>query len=138
MSSQSISLVLVNIPGLIHIPDLQNFLKPCCALQRDFHSDLISSLASALPIWHLLLCQARPIDKAACLEDVARLALPCFVARHFQSRGRYWLTSMNYHLPSFGRWSKPGASLRFPHHDRHRIGHLFADRKNMDRCCSWR
>jgi len=138
MPSQSISLVLINMSGLIHIADLPNFLRPRCAIQRDFHSGLVSALASIQQIWHRPLFQARPASKAAYLEDVARFALLGFAALHFWPGGRHWPASMNRHFPSFGHWSRPSASLRFSLHDRLRIGHLSADRKNRDRYCSSR
>ena len=138
MPSLSISLALINMSGLIHIADLPNFLKPCCAVRRDFHSGLVSVLASTQQIWHRLLLQAWPTNKAAHLRDVARFALLGFAALHFRSGCRYWPTSTNRHSPSFGHWSRPGVSLRFSLHGRLQIGHSSTDCKNRDRCCSSR
>jgi len=138
MPSLSISLVLMDMSGLIHISGLPNFLKPFCAIQLDFHSGLVSVLGSTQQMWHRPLLQARPANKATYLEDVARFALLGFSALHFRPGGRYWPASMNFHFPSFGHWSRPSASLWFSLHDRLRIGHLSADRKNRDRCCSSR
>lgn len=138
MPSLSISLVLINMSGLIHIADLPNFLKPCYAIRRDYHSGLVSVLASTQQIWHQLLLQASPTNKAAHLEDVVRFALFGFSARHFQSGGRYWPTSMDRHSHSFGHWSRPDACLRFLIYDHLQIGHLSTERRNRDRYCSSR
>lgn len=147
------SMVLEDMSGLIHIAGLPNFLKPFCAIQRDFHSGLVYVLGSTRRMWHRPLLQARLANKAAYLEDVARFALLNSSALHFRSKvpttvshvvskalgnGRCWPASMNFHCPSFGHWSRPNTSLWFSLHDRLQIGHLFADRKNRGRCCSSR